>query len=75
MLHYCTPSTLLFCHLLLLYNTLPSSHSYDSQSYLTLTAETCAVCDRMNPCRVHQRQAGRDGETVTGPPEHGETDE
>jgi len=35
----------------------------------------CAVCDYVNPCRAHQRQAGRDGEAVTGPPEHVETDD
>jgi len=34
-----------------------------------------AVCDYVSPCGAHQRQAGRDGETVTGPPEHGETDD
>ncbi|TNN80751.1 hypothetical protein EYF80_008985 [Liparis tanakae] len=41
--------------------------SYDSLSYFTLKAEACAVCDCVNPCRAHQRQAERDGETVTGP--------
>ncbi|TNN57957.1 hypothetical protein EYF80_031873 [Liparis tanakae] len=39
------------------------------------TSGGVAVCDRVNPCGAQQRQAGRDGETVTGPPEHGETDE
>jgi len=33
-----------------------------------------AVCDGVNPCGAHQRQAGCDGEAVTGPPEHVETD-
>jgi len=33
------------------------------------------VCDCVNACRAHQRQAGRYGETVTGPPEHVETDD
>jgi len=46
-----------------------------SLSYLSLTAEACAVCDYVSPCRAHQRQAGRDGEAVTGPPEHVETDD
>jgi len=31
------------------------------------------VC--VSRCRAHQRQAGRDGETVTGPPEHVEPDD
>jgi len=31
------------------------SAGYDSLSYLTLTAEACAVCDYVSPCRAHQR--------------------
>jgi len=34
-----------------------------------------AVCDSVSPCGAHQRQAGRDGETVTGPPKHVVTDD
>jgi len=48
---------------------------YDSLSYLTLKVEACAVFDCVNPCGAHQRQAERDGETVTGPLENMETDE
>ncbi|TNN37480.1 hypothetical protein EYF80_052355 [Liparis tanakae] len=39
-------------------------------SHITLTAEACAVCDRVNPSRAEHTsvKAGRDGETVTGRP-------
>jgi len=49
------------------------SAGYDSLSFNS-DSGGCAVCDGVSPCGAHQRQAGRDGETVTGPPEHVETD-